>query len=260
MTTGHLLDDAPEVGLRRSAIDPLDARELDGWLVSGRETEARLRLVDCSPAVKVLIQAPPAGQLARQLGVSLGRAELFEDGFLVCCTAPGEWLLLCPTDPDDFVARFPDMASGEPMGFVDLTDGRTLLRLTGPGATGVLGSLTALDLSDRAFPLGAASTAALAGVRAVIVRDDLFADEAGVDVPGVPAGRDGADTGDGGEAGNGGEDGDGGEADLPEVRSYLICCDRSVGRYLYEQLLDAGRPAGLAEEGYARYRARRADV
>jgi len=44
------------------------------------------------------------------------------------------------------------------------------------------------------------------------------------------------------------------------VVSYLLCCDRSAGRHLHEQLLAAGRSLGVAEEGYLPYRERRADI
>jgi heterotetrameric sarcosine oxidase gamma subunit len=230
------------VGPYRSAVEPLDPVALGGWLVSDRRTTAPLRLVDCSPVVKIVVQAPPAGRLARQLGVDVGRAELFEDGFLAVCTAPGEWQLLCPAPPEEFVNRFGEMAPGEAVGVVDVTHGRTLLRLTGGSAASVLGRLTALDLSEGAFALGAACTTAVAGVRTCVVRDDLYADEAGFETPVAVAVRDG--------------DGEG----PPEVRSYLLCCDRSAGRYLHEQLLEAGRASGLAEEGYVAHRQRRADV
>lgn len=230
-------DPLADQGLARSAVEAVEPRPDGGWLVSARGTDAGLRLVDCSPVVKVLLQAPPAGALAGHLAVPFGRAELFEDGFLVACTAPGEWLLLCPADPQEFLDRLAQIDPDRPAGVVDVTHGRTLLRLTGRDATPLLASLTALDLSDRALPSGTATGAAVAGVRVVVVRDDLFADEAG-----LPDGADPADD------------------DRPDVVSYLLCCDRSAGRHLHEQLLAAGRSLGVAEEGYLPYRERRADI
>ena len=223
--------------LARSAVEPVEPLADGGWLVSARDTDAELRLVDCSPVVKILLQAPPAGPLAGHLAVPFGRAELFEDGFVVACTAPGEWLLLCPSDPREFLDRAAQVAPDHPAAVVDLTHGRTLLRLTGRNASKVLAGLTAIDLSDQSLPSGVVTSTAVAGVRAVVVRDDLFADEAGLTVDSPVA------------------DGDG-----PEVPSYLLCCDRSAGRHLYERLLEAGRSPGLAEEGYLPYRERRADI
>ena len=234
---GDVTAEASEEDLARSAVDPVDPCADGGWLVSARDADADLRLVDCSPVVKILLQAPPAGPLAGHLAVPFGRAELFEDGFIVACTAPGEWLLLCPSDPREFLNRAAPVTSDHRAGVVDLTHGRTLVRLTGRDASTVLAALTAIDLSDRALPTGVVTSAAVAGVRVVVVRDDLFADEAGLTVDGAPT------------------DGDG-----PEVPSYLLCCDRSAGRHLYERLLEAGRSLGLAEEGYLSYRERRADI
>jgi heterotetrameric sarcosine oxidase gamma subunit len=224
---------------------------LGGWLVSDRATESTLRLVDCSAVGKVVLQAGPAGSLAGLLSVPPGRAELFEDGLLVSSVAPGEWLLLIPGPRPSVVDRLVDEASrgsdgeagDEVVSVVDVTHGRTALRLTGRAAAEVLGALSALDLSDRAFPHGSVGAAAVAGVRTVVIRDDLFADEAGVDRVLEPeaAAEDGARAG-------------------AEVRSYLLVCDRSAGRHLHERLLDAGRPWGAAPEGYARYRSRRVDV
>jgi heterotetrameric sarcosine oxidase gamma subunit len=252
--------------LQRSAVEPADPEPDGGWLVSARSSGAALRLVDCSPVIKVLVQAPPAGALAEYLEVPFGRAELFEDGFLVVCTAPGEWLLLCPSDPRELLEGLREIAPAHPPGIVDVTHGHTLVRLTGADAASVLGPLTALDLSDRALPTGAATSAAVAGVRVTIVRDDLFADEAGLAPPAIsptaPAAPAIADAP--GAAGAGPPEppvGSGSELpERPDVPSYLLCCDRSAGRYLYERLLEAGRPEGLGEEGYLPYRARRADV
>ena len=199
------------------------------------------------------LQAPPAGLLADHLEVPFGRAELFEDGFLAASTAPGEWLLLCPTDPRELLGRLEEIAPAQPVGVVDVTHGRTLLRLTGRGAAAVLAPLTALDLSERAFPSGAATGTSVAGVRATIVRDDLFADEAG-----LPPSTSQAASG---EAGADGAPGAGQpEDERPDIPSYLLCCDRSAGRYLYEQLLEVGGRLGLADEGYVHYRARRPDA
>jgi heterotetrameric sarcosine oxidase gamma subunit len=244
---------ADGVDLLRSAVETVEPQADGGWLVSARSTDADLRLVDCSPVIKVLVQAPPAGLLADHLEVPFGRAELFEDGFLTVSAAPGEWLLLCPTDPRELLGRLGEIAPAQPMGVVDVTHGRTLLRLSGHDAAAVLAPLTALDLSERTFPSGAATAAAVAGVRATIVRDDLFADEAGLSPPTSQAASEGA----GADAAPGADQaGD----ERPDIPSYLLCCDRSTGRYVYEQLLEVGGRLGLAEEGYVHYRARRPDA
>lgn len=243
---------------------PPEAVELDGWLVSARPAQSPLRLIDCSPVAKLVVQAAPAGVVAEQLAVPVGRTELFEDGLLAACTAPGEWLVLCPGDPTPFLSGLRSSAGDEATAVLDVTQGRTLLRLTGTDAGQLLGELCEVDLSDRSFPVGSATYAPLAGVRTGILRDDLFADEAGWPVPGPPADHtataargadevDEADEADEPEAA-------GADRDEDEVRSYLLHCDRSAGRYLYGQLLGAGAERGIEEEGYALHRARRADL
>ena len=82
-------------------------------------------------------------------------------------------------------------------------------------------------------------------MRTGILRDDLFADEAGWPTPDPPDPADLSDNG---------------VDDDVEVRSYLLHCDRSAGRYLYEQLLEAGAGRGIEVEGFALHRARRADL
>jgi len=241
-------------GLHRSAIlpaQPPEAQGLGGWLVSARPAQGQLRLIDCSPVAKLLVQAPPAGVLAGQLAVPVGRAELFEDGLLAACTAPGEWLVLCPTDPAPFLAGLRSSAGDEATAVLDVTQGRTLVRLTGPEAADLLGELCDVDLSERAFPAGSATYAPVAGVRTGILRDDLFADEAGWPAPDdldldLDLPDDDAEETD--------------DTEETEVRSYLLHCDRSVGRYLYEQLLEAGAGRDIDEEGFALHRARRADL
>jgi heterotetrameric sarcosine oxidase gamma subunit len=232
-----------EGALHRSAIlpaQPPDPEPLGGWLVSARPAQGPLRLIDCSPVAKLIVQAPPAGVVAGQLAIPMGRTELFADGMLATCLAPGEWLVLCPGDPAPFLAGLRASAGDEPTAVLDVTQGRTVLRLTGPEAGDLLAELCEVDLGDRAFPVGSAVQAPVAGVRAGILRDDLFADEAGWP---APVDADVTDV-------------DG--TDEAEVRSYVLHCDRSAGRYLYDQLLGAGADRGIEEEGFALYRARRA--
>jgi glycine cleavage system aminomethyltransferase T len=128
-----------------------------------------------------------------------------------------------------------------------------VLRLTGPAAGELLGELCEVELGDRAFPVGATTQAPVAGVRTGILRDDLFVDEAGWPPPPDLDLTDGAGSGRGDDAGSGADVED-------EVRSYVLHCDRSAGRYLYDRLLEAGTARGIEEEGYALHRARRADL
>jgi heterotetrameric sarcosine oxidase gamma subunit len=222
--------------------------EWRGWLVSNATASGDVRLVDCSPVSKIMLRAQPAGGVARQLSVEPGRAARFEEGILVTCSAPGEWSLFCDIEVAGFLRRLRTASTGEHLAAVDVTHGRTLLRLTGPSAGEVLSSISTFDLSDWSFPPGAAAHAPVAGVRTGLVRDDLAsrpdAAASGAEgepepmavmlAPSTPAGSAGAGP----------------------VPSYLLHCDRSLGRHLYDELRSAGERFGLQIEGFAAHRTR----
>ncbi len=209
--------------------------ERAGWLVGDRAARGTLRLVDCSPVAKFEVRADPAGPLAARLAVAVGQLELFEEGILAASPAPGEWLLFVPGAAGALEDLLKAAAKRELVTVVDLTHGRALLRLSGECAAELLSHVCELDLSDAAFATGRVATAPVAGTRALVLRDDLFYDEAGL-----------------GEL----------DADVvdAEVPSYLLCVERSVTVWLGERLADLGGPLGLEEEGYLRYRRRRPEV
>lgn len=205
-----------------------------GWLVGDVASAAPLRLVDCTSVTKLEVQADPDGPLAGQLAVAVGRVELFEAGILGASPAPGEWHLFVPGETDGLMRLLEVAAREEVVSVVDVTHGRALLRLSGARAPRALSALCALDLGDASFPSGRVTVAPVAGARTLVARDDLFAEE-------FSAGAASPDDGDE-------------EADIP---SYLLCCDRSVGRWLAGHLLEAGAGHGIEEEGYLAHLARR---
>ena len=207
----------------------------DGWSVEDDAASGPLRLVDCSPVTKLEVQADPTGVLAGLLAVAVGRTELFEAGILGASPAPGEWHLFVPGPTDGLTRLLEGAAAEEFVTVADLTHGRALLRLSGAEAPRALSRLCDLDLGTTSFLSGRVTVTPVAGARTVLLRDDLFADELGL-------------TG----AGDG-------ESDV-EVPSYLLCCDRSAGTWLFGAVLAAGAAFGIEEEGYAAYRARRAEV
>lgn len=226
--------------LRQPALGPLGSGriEIDGWMVDDRRSTAALRLVDCSSITKFEVQADPTGILAGQLAVAVGHVELFEAGILGACPAPGEWHLFVPGPTDGLVRLLEGAAREELVSVVDVTHGRALLRLSGAAAPQTLSLLCGLDLAGSAFPSGRVTIAPVGGTRTLVLRDDLFAEEFHGDA------ADGA-----ARSGNGAvDDGD--------VTSYLLCCDRSAGRWLAGRLLWAGGPEGIEEEGYLPHRAR----
>jgi hypothetical protein len=180
-----------------------------------------------------------------------------DKGIRVTCVAPGEWLLFSPTEATEFLRQLRSSAPGEHLAAVDVTHGQTLLRLTGPRASDVVSSLGWLDLSPSVFPPGSATYSPVAGVRTGIARDDLST---------VSAGFSPGDVSPGdlfpGDVVSGSSDSEadwhppGGEL----VLSYLLHCDRSLGRHLHDELRGAGERFGLEIEGFLPYRDRRAAV
>jgi heterotetrameric sarcosine oxidase gamma subunit len=176
-----------------------------------------LTITDCTPLAKVHLRAPWNGAMAKALGVPFGRADR-EQGWLVIGSGPGEWFVLAPPGAATAVAGWlGTMAAGsapeEFVSVVDLTHGRALMRITGPGAAGLLARLCGADLHDDMAPAGAALRSAVAGVSTDIVRDDIMNDRAW-------------------------------------VPSYLLHCERSSGQYLFSALVDAGGPLGIGVDGF----------
>lgn len=158
-----------------------------------------LTLADCSPMTKVLVHAPPEGPLADRLGVPFGAARRADDATLIFRVWPAQWLLFAaPGRGPELVEEWQGAAGDEFVSVLDVTDGRTVLRLTGDAGPALLAKICALDMESA--PDGSAQRSSVAKVNAEIVRVDR------------PDGR----------------------------RSYLLACDRSYGRFLFDAVADAG--------------------
>ncbi|GLZ49078.1 hypothetical protein Acsp06_52630 [Actinomycetospora sp. NBRC 106375] len=214
--------------LARSPIPPGPATERDGWEVDARVPGGPLTLSDETPLAKVHVRAPFDGASRAALGVGFRRtrrADLGAGEVLVVGSGPGEWLVLgAPGTAGALRAAVEQRlaGTGEFTSVLDLTHGRALVRLHGAAAPAVLAGVCAIDLADAVTPDGSAFRTSVAGVVTDVVRDDLGGTQ-----------RSGAAASD-----NGG------------VRSYLLHCERSSGRYLADALLDAGRLSGLAMTGF----------
>ncbi len=217
--------------LARSPITPsAPVTEVDGWEVSGRQTIAPLRLADHTPLAKIAVRARVDGAVARALRVAFGRAARDPHGTLVVGASPGDWLLLAPPGAAAVVAeRVRAAPADELVSVLDLSHGRALVRVSGAASVQVLAKLCAIDLSDAVVPDGAAFRSHVASVVTDVVRDD------------IPAGPTG-----GPRSGNGAVPRDVDDG----VRSYLLHCERSVGQYLWECLLDAGAELGIEVDGF----------
>lgn len=173
---------------------------------------ADVRVVDCTPWVKVLVCASPDVSQPAGVTVPFGKAARDSDGILVVGFAPGRWLLLAPGGPAadvvDRAARAERADGGRPVSILDVSHAYALVSVTGVATASMLAKVCAVDLRDRATPDGAVFRSDVAGVVVGVARADR-----------------------------------GGEP------SYLLWCDRSYGQYLWDVLLDAGAEFGTAVEG-----------
>jgi heterotetrameric sarcosine oxidase gamma subunit len=134
---------------------------------------AELTLVDCSPMAKVLIHADAAGAFADRIAVPFGQARRDDDGTLILRVRPAQWLLFADAGRAGELVEHWEAAATEADEFVsviDVTSGRTLLRLTGESSPALLAKICALDLAAASD--GSAQRSSVAKVNAEIVRDD----------------------------------------------------------------------------------------
>jgi heterotetrameric sarcosine oxidase gamma subunit len=122
---------------------------------------------------KVLVHAPPGGALAERLGVAFGQSRQTDDGTLILRARPAQWLLFAlPGRGPELVEQWQGTAGGgdEFVSVLDVSAGRSLLRLSGDTAPALLAKVCALDLD--AAPDGSAVRSSVAKVNAEIVRAD----------------------------------------------------------------------------------------
>lgn len=120
------------------------------------------------------MRADPDGAFAQRIAVATGTARRTPAAALAVSARPGEWLLLGRPDSAGSLADecgAPD--DGELVTVLDITHGRTLIRLTGARADAVLAKVCGLDFRDRAMPDGSATGTSVARVATDIIRDDV---------------------------------------------------------------------------------------
>lgn len=132
-----------------------------------------VEIADHSALAKLAVRAPAGGAVQVALGTAFGRATRDGiDGALVVGSGPGEWHVLSRTNVREPVERLV-AESGEFASVVDLTHGRALVRITGPGTAQLLAKLCAVDLDDTGVPDGAAFRSSVARVTTDVIRDDV---------------------------------------------------------------------------------------
>jgi heterotetrameric sarcosine oxidase gamma subunit len=184
-----------------------------GWEVSAVRANGDLTLTDCTPLAKVLLRAPATGPVTGKLGVPYGAAARDGAGALVVGSGPGEWLLLAPPGQAAPVAA-------------------TLESLAGR-APGELASVVDLTHGRALMRLtGPAAARVLSGVCGIDLSDRFTpggtAFRSAVAAVATDVIRD----------------------DVAGVRSYLLHCERSSGRYLFDAVMSVGHDFGIEIDGF----------
>jgi heterotetrameric sarcosine oxidase gamma subunit len=196
----------------RSPIAPAEpVTVVAGWEVSAvRAASPDLTLTDCTPLAKVAL----AARRAEVYGVRFGRAARDQAGTLVVGSGPGEWLLIGPP------GQAPALSAGleHLVGPDAPEDGATWVDLTHGRA---LVRLT----GDRAADV-------LAKLSAIDLSDDLVPDGAALRTAVAAVATDVIRDDTGG------------------TRSYLLHCERSVGQYLFDAIVQAGAEFGIGVDGF----------
>jgi heterotetrameric sarcosine oxidase gamma subunit len=200
--------------LARSPIPPREpVTVVAGWEVSAVRAAGELTLTDCTPLAKVLLRAPASGSAAAELGVPFGRATRDAAGVLVVGSGPGEWLLLAPPGQATAVAARLEGQTGRAGGeLVSVVDLTHGRALMRLTGPAAAGVLAAVCGIDLSDRFTPDGTAFRSAVAAVAT--DVIRDDA---------------------AG---------------VRSYLLHCERSSGRYLFDAVESVGHDFGIEIDGF----------
>lgn len=202
------------VPIARGPIAPAEPRTIiDGWETSARRSTATLTLTDCTPLAKFQVSAPAFGQAATVLGVPFGRAAMGTDGVLVVGSGPGEWLHIGPPGHGKAIsAQLEYLVARVVKELVTFTD-----VTHGRGLMRLKGS---------------SGTQLLAKICGADLSDDMVPDGAALRSSVAAVATDII------------------RDDRDGVRAYLLHCERSSARYLYEALLDAGAAFGIEIDGF----------
>ena len=172
-----------------------------------------LTLTDCTPLAKVLLRTSASGPAAAELGVPFGRAVRDGRGVLVTGSGPGEWLLLAPPGQEAAVAARLAGLAGRPGGeLVSVVDLTHGRALMRLTGPAAAGVLATVCGIDLSDRFTPDGTAFRSAVAAVAT--DVIRD------------------------------------DVAGVCSYLLHCERSSGRYLFDALVSVGHDFGIEIDGF----------
>ena len=200
--------------LARSPIPPpRPVTVIAGWEVSAVRATGDLTLTDCTPLGQGAAPRAAGGPVAAQLGVPFGGAARDQAGALVAGSGPGEWLLLAPPGQAAAAAARLEGLAGQ--------------------AGGELVSVVDLTHGRALMRLtGPAAAGVLATVCGIDLSDRFTPDgtafRSAVAAVATDVIRD----------------------DVAGMRSYLLHCERSSGRYLFDALVSVGHDFGIEIDGF----------
>jgi heterotetrameric sarcosine oxidase gamma subunit len=214
--------------IARSPIAPAPPLAmLNGWEISQHKSSAALCLLDLTACAKLLVRGaanPALGELLPRFGYA-GRVVA---GPLLVASIPDQWLLIgAPGTLPAIHAWIASSLDLSPMTLTDLTHARVLLRLVGADSARLLAKVCAINFAAMAFPNGRAVRSSLAKVPCEIVRDDLALSGNSTSISGGAAPR------------------------SASALSYLIICERPVGQYIFDAIMDAGSEFKIDIDGFS---------
>ncbi|MGH3657784.1 MAG: sarcosine oxidase subunit gamma [Micromonosporaceae bacterium] len=213
--------------LARSPVPPSEpAVVVAGWEVTGRCSTAALTLVDLTPWSKVQLKATPGGAVESLLGVLHGRSRSDLPGGppinVVVGSGPGEWLVLAaPGTAGEILAWCREHAAG--------------VGQHQPVVAAATELVSAVDLTHgRALfrITGPHAADTLATVCPIDLSDQVTGDTASFRSAVAEVATEVV------------------RRDTRRGRSYLLHCERSSGRYLFDALLEAGAEYGIDVDGF----------
>jgi heterotetrameric sarcosine oxidase gamma subunit len=190
--------------------------------LSANPSSAKLRLVDCSACDKILVRAGSGTALAQTIAAERNRTAHDQQNSIIAQIGTDLWLIIDPPLASRFSLLAQVINDSYAHNVVDVTHAYAMIRIYGADSAKLLTKLCAIDFSEKTLANGSALRTSVAGLVSDLIRDDCAG--------GFTPTRNSTNR----------------------IRSYVLLCERSAGKYLFEALLDAGGEFEIDVEGFAR--------
>lgn len=144
----------------------LPKHPLDGRVA----TDTGIRAVDHLEIVREIAAATVIAVAGEETSVAAGLASA--GNVAVRFVGPGEWLVLSETDTAEDLQRNLAMLLSDTAHVVDQSDGRVVLRLSGPNVRRILAKGIAIDLHPSVFAVGASANVLCGHLSVNLARTD----------------------------------------------------------------------------------------